>query len=1021
MPPPCNIIILHHKENNIQILFLCYNFNIGGVFMLEIKNLSKIYKTNNVITKALDNVTLKFPDKGMVFLLGKSGSGKSTLLNVCGGLDTPTDGEIIVKGRSSNTFSSSDFDSYRNTYIGFIFQEYNILNEFTVEDNIALALELQGKSKDRNKINELLAQVDLASYAKRKPNTLSGGQKQRIAIARALIKDPEIIMADEPTGALDSNTGKQVLDTLKKLSETKLVIVVSHDREFAEYYGDRIIELKDGQILSDVSKTAIEAKQVGHITMIDDNTISIKNGVELTTEDLSTLNDFLKKSDKEILISNNEKEIKDYKQQAKINDNGLKETFIKTDEDDYELKHYTKDDAKLIRSKLPMRHAAKIGTSNLKLKPIRLLFTILLSVVSFILLGIVSTMTFYDKTEVSVESFINSNIEYIPIQKGYEMTTTYTDDDYSYKNTYSTFLSENDIERIKSKYGNDAIFYYNFNSCPSLGDYYYSDGFRIDNVNLSNNSYYSAQIGNFAYIPSSHNLRNRIVAGKYPQADDEILISSYLYDSIKIMGLRNDKDEQVTLNSYQDIVNRVIDVSNNHGTTDKFKVSGVFNVDDLIPEQYKALAEEGSSYDSNTYYWEQERKAGIYTLGLVTETFYDANMAKLGNNNYKSVGTYTEAFITLGDSENENSNIAKFNEITTYDLNGNKLSSTADNDIALAAHMLYSFINEYLNKEENDEIRQEFYNWCETINGVEHRFNEYLEVFAFGESWDYSNVNEENMEPVRTTYNTSDRIAAWKKINNFFNDKGINLYENISMNQPSHAGTTIVNIKGFAFTNNHVIIMNEDLYEKYYFTSWVDNSVETTKYVVDEDAYIAGALIYNTKNHNDIYKLIEEVYLVNEDDSVIIVNCAIMNSLDMVNNMIENLTVGFLWAGIILAIFATLLLFNFISVSITNKKREIGILRAVGARSLDVFKIFFSESVVIVAICCVIAVFGSSIVCGIINNALGENLSGVRLLVFGVPSIALIILLSIIVSFVSTFLPVYSIAKKKPVESIRAI
>ena len=185
--------------------------------MIEVVNLKKYYKNkggNQV--KALDGISLKFPDKGMVFLLGKSGSGKSTLLNVCGGLDSPTDGEIIVKGRSSKKFTRNDFDSYRNTYVGFVFQEYNILNEFSVENNIALALELQGKPKDKESVANLLKEVDLDGYGHRKPNTLSGGQKQRIAIARALIKNPEIIMADEPTGALDSNTGKQVFDTLKK-------------------------------------------------------------------------------------------------------------------------------------------------------------------------------------------------------------------------------------------------------------------------------------------------------------------------------------------------------------------------------------------------------------------------------------------------------------------------------------------------------------------------------------------------------------------------------------------------------------------------------------------------------------------------------------------------------------------------------------------------------------------------------------------------------------------------------------
>ena len=184
--------------------------------MLEIRNLTKIYKSKGgVIVKALDGVSIKFPSKGLVFLLGKSGSGKSTLLNVTGGLDKPDDGEIIIKGRNSKSFSSSDFDSYRNTFIGFIFQEYNILNEFNVEQNISLALQLQGKKNDKQAVDKILEAVDLSGYGKRKPNTLSGGQKQRIAIARALIKNPEIIMADEPTGALDSNTGKQVFDTLK--------------------------------------------------------------------------------------------------------------------------------------------------------------------------------------------------------------------------------------------------------------------------------------------------------------------------------------------------------------------------------------------------------------------------------------------------------------------------------------------------------------------------------------------------------------------------------------------------------------------------------------------------------------------------------------------------------------------------------------------------------------------------------------------------------------------------------------
>ncbi|HEY8435794.1 MAG TPA: ABC transporter ATP-binding protein, partial [Haloplasmataceae bacterium] len=223
--------------------------------MLELKHITKVYRPKKgVPVKALDNVSLKIQSKGMVFILGKSGSGKSTLLNIIGGLDRYDHGELIIKGKSSKDFTQSDFDSYRNTYVGFIFQEYNILEDFSVGANIGLALELQGKKATEEAINRILQQVDLEGYGHRKPNELSGGQKQRVAIARALVKEPEIILADEPTGNLDSETGKQVFDTLKKLSQEKLVIVVSHDREFAETYGDRIIELADGKIIRDIER-----------------------------------------------------------------------------------------------------------------------------------------------------------------------------------------------------------------------------------------------------------------------------------------------------------------------------------------------------------------------------------------------------------------------------------------------------------------------------------------------------------------------------------------------------------------------------------------------------------------------------------------------------------------------------------------------------------------------------------------------------------------------------------------------
>ncbi len=221
--------------------------------MVVLDNVSKRYvsKTKQKVD-ALRGVRFELASTGMVFILGKSGSGKSTLLNLLGGLDSPTAGEIIVDGVRMKNFKQKDYDSYRNSYVGFIFQEYNLLGDLNVKQNIELALQLSKEKDVDQTVSDAMRQVELNDeYLKRNVNELSGGEKQRVAIARCIVKESKMILADEPTGNLDSATGESIWNILKTLSRSKLVVVVSHDRESAEKYADRILEISDGEIVSD--------------------------------------------------------------------------------------------------------------------------------------------------------------------------------------------------------------------------------------------------------------------------------------------------------------------------------------------------------------------------------------------------------------------------------------------------------------------------------------------------------------------------------------------------------------------------------------------------------------------------------------------------------------------------------------------------------------------------------------------------------------------------------------------------
>lgn len=1000
--------------------------------MLEVRNLSKIYKStvkNGVDTKALDNVSLTFPDRGMVFLLGKSGSGKSTLLNVCGGLDSPTSGEIIVKGKSSKNFSQSDFDSYRNTFVGFIFQEYNILNEFSVEDNIALALELQGKPKDKKIIAELLEQVDLSGFAKRKPNTLSGGQKQRIAIARALVKSPEIIMADEPTGALDSATGKQVFDTLKKLSADKLVIVVSHDRDFAELYGDRIIELKDGKILSDVSKTEQQNTALTESITAVDGVLCIKKGASLNENDFAQIKSFLKNSSGDVIIAKDEQDVSAFKKAAHITDSGTKEYFADTDEEKLDIKQYGPNDSKFIRSKLPLRHASKIGISSLKNKPFRLILTIILCTVSFVLFGLLSTLTFYDSEAMFKQTLTDSNREYVTIEKHYlSNVTLYEHGEVigEYNHSSAATFSEADVTRLSNTFGNNI-----FGAASSEGMEF--------NIRSGRSDYWNNYIYTIAYIPENNTFRSKI-NGSYPEKAGEICISSYSAQMLVELKAADEKGNVIDANSTADLIGKTVLISNR-----PYKIVGIFDCGELDPK-YDELKDNTNENYSLLFSLENELADGTYLLSLLSKQEFDEMSKAFRSYSSHMYENNTQIFAEIKVPTNKQEDQNKLEEYPSYRYhNAAKLpnsnityfdsqkTSLGDTEILLSesswVSLLYNLYEEkYQNELNDDKFDMENPEDVKARNEKEAEFNKLwnsIDLLLSGTVREYDKETGEEISsrPITAQERTECRALLIKAFGDAQITVSLTLADSSYMKIGEPYTYTVVGITTTSEQNE--VFITESEYNKLWNIQYVTFDfceIADTEYVEDPNAVYS--MIYapfsNTHEQTNILWDIHSDKKFDENSTRLLVGGRYISELDSIDEMVKSMSKVFLYVGLVFALFAILLFSNFISTSISQKRHEIGILRAVGARGNDVFKIFFSESFVIAFICSLFATIATAIICSALNTSLAAEI-GASIFVFGPFSIAIVIVTALVTAILATFVPVWLAARKKPVESIRAI
>ena len=933
--------------------------------MLELKNVNKTYRPKkSAETKALVDVSITFPDKGLVFILGKSGCGKSTLLNVIGGLDKPDSGEISIMGRSSKDFSSTDFDSYRNTFVGFVFQEYNVLDEFTVEDNIAIATELQGKKRDRARISEILRQFELEGLERRKPNTLSGGQKQRVAIARALIKNPRIILADEPTGSLDSDTGKEVLGILKKLSEEKLVVVVSHDREFAETYADRIVEMKDGKVVADYPVSASVARASG----------------EADT-----------------------------------------------------ARTYTDEEKKLIRSRLPFRHALRLGASGIRTKPVKLVFTVILTAIAFILFGVFSTLALYDKEKVTEKAITDHEISYLKYGKGYfEKEVIYgvenSDRQFVYlresESVVPTNMTEAEYLELSAKYPSAIAV---FDAPIAIEDFttdtfFYSDEYRGAACSYDNGA------------------SLKLLAGRLPENAGEALIPSFMFDAVKIGKLYGPGRALIKVDGYEDYVK--LPKQKLYGDLE-VSIVGVYE-SAPISNDYNALRTmaDNGTLNYRDIDWNSEYAEGFYNYlfihkDLVGDFYseykdwnsYNGDEASDANYFLRSLLTVK---LVYGDGENDSYDLNEIcpypnnigaETLPVYDVTGTRqLDELGSGEIALPgvyyARVLYEYLFDALNEIMSLGAFSQYYGYFEqAINerGAEAVYEEFEEVA------DKLDMLYRNTEAGLTV---TEARGILKAASDYFAQYSLPL-PRFTMTSFATGETYEVKVAGVFLVNYRRLAayVSNDIFKDILTRADEFNIAYgyETEYKAADNADITAVFIPKSEYLPALGELVASVYVTDSgDDSTNMIFCALMTEIIGVNEaiaMIFKVVLG-LWLG--LSVFAILLMFSLVSASITAKKKDIGILRALGARGTDVFAVFLVEALIIAVVCFVVAGISCAFVCPAVSEMfVTTNLLQISLLVFGIENAAILAALAVGTAVLATLVPVLIYVKKPPVDSIR--
>ena len=868
--------------------------------MIELKNLSKTYKSKkSTNTVALKDISIKFPERGMVFILGKSGSGKSTLLNVIGGLDKYDSGEITINGRSTKTFKGRDYDAFRNTYMGFIFQEFNLIEDYSVEQNIKLAIELQHKEATEEEIEKILEKVELTEISKRKTNELSGGQKQRIAIARAIIKNPEIILADEPTGNLDSQTGEQIWGILKELSKEKLVIVVSHDKESANKYADRIIEIQDGIIIKDEGKT-------------------------------------------EDLVSQ-------------------KEFYLK-------------------KASLPFKHSINLGFKSMLTKKISLFFSSLIIATSFIFLAIALSTTWTNINERIIEQ-VKENDEFsVNISYFNDIVSDKSPTGFSIERGMKE-LTDKEIEDIENNTNLQWRKKYNIGSLEG-------QTFKFLNLDDSNNNnipvYYSLNSDlKIEYIEINEFDKLNNLLGRIPIDENEIIISNYMADCIIYSGVQvknetaieeykpKDYNEIINSNKYlkfgDDLYLKIVGIID---SSSKLNEYNSFKTETLYDYNLKNDSKERKAYNELTDYLKSEENCIYVSNKFINKQNEKKNsFARFaGKISYNSYNAYPERMAYF---ENET--------IVYTDTGEKKIKDLADDEIVIS--------DSTFNALTNYQFYSSYYN-------------------AFKEPY-YAENNKNNAISYLTDYIKSNNVIGSKiKLNIKNGALSVDDYEEfkiagIIMSEPisDYGINSMLAETKDTNTNENTVFCSKSV-----ATPFITNNAQLLK------------MVTKISNKDNLKKILEN-YPAIDSKSISYSNY----SNNVINTYIGAKELGEMlkYVIIVFAVFSAFVVVDFIQKSVKSSRKKIGTLRALGCSSIDVMKIFLSESCLMMVLPLIISIVVSPLIIEKINQfMINQGILPINMLSFAILNIIEIILFMVIIILVSNILLVGKATRMKPIDAI---